>query len=103
MEANAEGAGGRDLVSEVSALTQSYRNSSLPFKHHVILFMQGVWVLFSLKISTSLFSFSFHLFDLIRIPGPVVPKSPVMLPEQVDGPENGDLRTEIQESQVFVS
>ena len=51
----------------------------------------------------SLFCSSFYLFDLIRIPGPVVQKSPVMLPEQVDGPENGDLRTEIQESQVFVS
>ena len=87
----------------MSALMQSYRNSSLPFKHHIILFLQGVWVLFSLKIPMSLFCSSFYLFDLIRIPGPVVQKSPVMLPEQVDGPENGDLRTEIQESQVFVS
>lgn len=87
----------------MSALTQSYRNSSLPFKHHVILFMQGVWVLLSLKIPMSLFSSSFYLFDLTRIPGPVVQKSPVMLPEQADGPENGDLRTEIQESQVLVS
>lgn len=51
----------------------------------------------------SLFSSLFYLFDLTRIPGPVVQKSPVMLPEQGDGPEMVILRTEIQESQVLVS
>lgn len=66
--------------SEMSALTQSYRNSRLPFKYHVILFMWGIWVLFFLKISMSLFSSSFHLFDLIRMPGPAIQNSPVTLP-----------------------
>lgn len=49
--------GGREfLVSEMSAFTQSYRNSRLLFKCHVILFMWGIWFLFSLKISMSLSS-----------------------------------------------
>lgn len=44
------------LVSEMSAFTQSYRNSRLLFKCHVILFMWGICFLFSLKISMGLSS-----------------------------------------------
>lgn len=54
----------------------------------------GNLVFVSLKISTSLFSSSFHLSDLIRIPGPAIQNPLAMLPLQANGPENGALRTE---------